>query len=228
MVRSGRQRLRQESWTSEHQSTDGGASVEMSMAGVVEQRQTATAVEESVEGAETPGSSTKHDRAHDGRTPHSRMHHDKGLLLIGMFKLVEAAFFVAVGMGVLHFLHRNLGDAVLKLTTRLRMDPEGRLVGFLLDHVDSITQHRLKQIGVVTFLYAAVRVTEGFGLVFEKVWAEYLTLGVTVSFLPWEMYEIVRQVDWIRVGLFVINLAVLAYLVWWLRRSKTRRPEQAA
>ena len=54
----------------------------------------------------------------------------------------------------------------------------------------------------------------------EKVWAEYLTVGVTASFLPWEMYEIVRRLDWLRVGLLVVNLVVLAYLLWWLRRNR--------
>jgi len=127
-----------------------------------------------------------------------------------------------VGMGVLHFLHRDLGDAVLRLSTKLKMDPEGRMVNFLLDHVESITEHRLKQIGVATFLYAVIRVAEGVGLLMEKVWAEYLTVGVTAAFLPWEMYEIVREVDAIRVGLFVINLAVLAYLIFALKRKRSR------
>lgn len=158
--------------------------------------------------------------ARKGEQARAGAHHDKGLLLIGFFKLVEAVFFVAVGMGVLHFLHRDLGDAVLRWTTKMRMDPEGRLVNFLLDHVDSITEHRLKQIGVATFLYAAIRVAEGVGLVMEKLWAEYLTIGVTAAFLPWELYEIVREVDAIRVGLFVINLAVLGYLLWQLRRKR--------
>ena len=147
-------------------------------------------------------------------------HHDSGLLLIGLFKLVEAVFFLLVGVGAFHFIHRDLGDAALRLMLRLRMDPEGRLVGFLLDHMDAITAHRLRQIGVATFFYAGLRVTEGVGLVLEKAWAEYLTVGLTISFLPWEMYEIVRRLDWIRVGLFVLNLAVLAYLIWWLRRKK--------
>ena len=154
-------------------------------------------------------------------------HHDKGLLLIGAFKLLEAAFFTAVGLGVLHFLHRDLGDAVLRWTTRLRIDPEGRMVNFLLDHVDSITEHRLKLIGAGTFLYAVIRITEGVGLVLEKVWAEYLTVGVTAAFLPWEMYEIVKDVDAIRIGLFVINLAVLGYLLWTLKRKRERETAQA-
>ena len=90
----------------------------------------------------------------------------------------------------------------------------------MLFRSDPITAHRLKQIGVVTFLYSGIRVTEGVGLVLEKVWAEYLTVGVTVSFLPWELYEIWKRPDWFRVGLLVVNLIVLAYLVWWLRRRK--------
>lgn len=153
---------------------------------------------------------------------HTTGHHDKGLLVIGVFKLVEAVFFVSVGMGALHFLHNDLGDAALKLATRLRVDPEGRLVSFVLDHVDSLTSHRLRQIGIVTFLYAAVRVAEGVGLILEKLWAEYLTVGVTAAFLPWEMYEIVKRADWIRIGLFVINLSVLGYLIWALKRRERR------
>jgi uncharacterized membrane protein (DUF2068 family) len=147
-------------------------------------------------------------------------HHDRGLLLIGLFKLVEAAFFLLVGVGAFHFIHRDLGDAMLRLAMRLRMDPEGRAVGFLLDHMDAITSHRLREIGLATFFYAGLRVTEGVGLVLEKRWAEYLTVGLTVSFLPWEMYEIIRRPDWLRIGLFVINLMVLGYLIWWLRRRK--------
>jgi uncharacterized membrane protein (DUF2068 family) len=164
---------------------------------------------------EETGTASEHEA---GTAKHTR--HHKGLLAIGVFKLVEAAFFVLIGLGVIHFLHRDLGDAVLALAAKLNMNSEGRVVTFLVDHLDPITAHRLKQIGIVTFLYSGIRVTEGIGLVLEKVWAEYLTVGVTVAFLPWEMYEIVRRLDWFRVGLFVINLIVLAYLVWSLQRRK--------
>jgi uncharacterized membrane protein (DUF2068 family) len=44
-----------------------------------------------------------------------------------------------------------------------------------------------------------------------------------MSFLPWELYEIVRRPDWIRAWLLVINLIVLAYLLWWLRRNRGYR-----
>jgi uncharacterized membrane protein (DUF2068 family) len=168
-------------------------------------------------------------RGHHAGAEHGHVakHHDRGLLAIGLFKLFEAVFFVLVGAGAIHFIHHDLGDAAWRLAIRLRMDPDGRLVSFVLDRLDAVTAHRLKQIGVATFFYAGLRVTEGVGLVLEKVWAEYLTLGVTMAFLPWELYEIVRHLDWIRVGLLVINLLVLAYLVWWLRRFRVGKTAAA-
>jgi uncharacterized membrane protein (DUF2068 family) len=162
--------------------------------------------------ASAPDTGVRHGRAH--------RHHDGGLLAIGLFKVIEAVFFILVGVGAIHFIHRDLGDAALRLAMRLRIDPDGRLIGWVLDHIDAITAHRLKQIGVATFFYAGLRVTEGVGLVLEKAWAEYLTVGVTIAFLPWEVYEILRRPDWIRVCLLLINLGVLAYLLWWLRRYK--------
>jgi uncharacterized membrane protein (DUF2068 family) len=154
---------------------------------------------------------------------HAKMHHDRGLLMIGLFKLLEAVFFFLVGVGAIHFLHHDLGDAATRLAERLRFDLDGRMMSWVMDHLDDITAHRLKQIGAATFFYAGLRITEGVGLVMEKVWAEYLTVGVTISFLPWEMYEIGRKLDWLRVGLLLVNLAVLAYLIWWLRRGRQVR-----
>jgi uncharacterized membrane protein (DUF2068 family) len=165
------------------------------------------------------------NRAGTTREQPSR-HHDSGLLAIGLLKLAEAVFFFLVGVGAIHFIHRDLGDSALRLAERLRIDPDGRLVSWMLDHLDAITAQRLKQIGVATFFYAILRVTEGIGLVLEQVWAEYLTVFVTTAFLPWEVFEIARHPDWVRVLLLVANLIVLAYLVWWLGRN--RRVEMIA
>src|ERR1700742_4484465 len=144
---------------------------------------------------------------------------DRGLLLIGLFKLGKAILFFAIGMGAIHLLHKDLQDEVMRLALKFRFDPESRFVSLLLNKVDLIDAHRLRQISVATFGYSALALTEGIGLLLEKVWAEYLTLILTISFLPWELYELVRRPDWFRLSLLFINLAVLAYLVWLLRRK---------
>ena len=146
--------------------------------------------------------------------------HDSGLLLIGIFKLVKAVFFFCVGIGAMHLLHKDLSDEVMRLATAMRFDPESRFVSLILDKVDLIDAHRLREIGFATFAYSALALTEGVGLLLEKVWAEYLTLVLTISFLPWELYELVRRPSWFRVGVLLINLAVLGYLVWLLKRKR--------
>jgi uncharacterized membrane protein (DUF2068 family) len=153
--------------------------------------------------------------------------HDRGLLLIGLFKLGKAVFFFCVGLGAIHLLHKDLGEQVLRLAAAFHRDAESHLVSMLMEKVDLIDAHRLRTIGFATFAYSALALTEGIGLMLEKVWAEYLTLFLTMSFLPWELYELVRQTNWFRFGLLVINLAVLAYLIWLLQQKK-KRAEQAA
>ena len=147
--------------------------------------------------------------------------HDRGLLLIGLFKLGKSILFFCIGVGAIHLLHKDLGDVVMRVAMALKFDPESRFVGLLLNKVDLIDMHRLKLISLGTFAYSVVALTEGVGLVLEKVWAEYLTLTLTISFLPWELYELARRPNWFRLSLLLINLAVLAYLVWLLRRKKS-------
>jgi uncharacterized membrane protein (DUF2068 family) len=167
------------------------------------------------------GSSSSHQLTREeGQGDHPGGSHDRGLLLIGLFKLAKAIFFFGIGVGAIHLLHKDLQDEVMRLALRFKFDPESRFVSLLLDKVDLIDAHRLRQISVATFGYSALALTEGVGLLLEKVWAEYLTLILTISFLPWELYELARKPDWFRLSLLLINLAVLGYLVWLLRRKK--------
>jgi uncharacterized membrane protein (DUF2068 family) len=47
-----------------------------------------------------------------------------------------------------------------------------------------------------------------------------------MSFLPWELYELARHPNWYRLSLLLINLVVLWYLVWLLRKKKTAGSQQ--
>lgn len=154
-----------------------------------------------------------------GETPGE---HDSGLLLIGIFKLAKALLFFCIGIGAIHLLHKDLGDEAMRVATAMNFDPEGRVVGFILKKADLIDIHRLREIGFFTFAYSALALTEGVGLLMEKAWAEYLTLGLTISFLPWELFELIRKPSLFRVALLLINIGVLAYLVWLLNRKQKR------
>ncbi len=150
-------------------------------------------------------------------------HRDRGLLLIGLFKLCKSIFFFLVGIGAIHLVHKDLGDVAMHIVQKLPLDPQGHLVSLLMLKVDLVNPMRLREGGFLALAYSALSLTEGIGLLLEKVWAEDRTRGLTISFLPWELYELAREPDLTRLGLLLANLAVLAYIVWFLRRKKILR-----
>ena len=152
----------------------------------------------------------------------NRKKRNRWLELIAVYKLLQAALLVAVGVGALKLLHKDAADVLTNIAMGLRMNPEGRLVGFLLDKASLLDDHRLRQISLFLFGYAGLGVLEGIGLMLEKVWAEYFTSIITASFLPFEIFELMHRVTWFRIALLVVNLAVLAYLVSHLTRRKAQ------
>jgi uncharacterized membrane protein (DUF2068 family) len=66
----------------------------------------------------------------------------------------------------------------------------------------------------------------GTGLFLEKRWAEYLTAIVTASFIPVEIYELVRHVRLTTIVVTAINVITVIYLVWMLIKSSRGRLAQ--
>ena len=151
---------------------------------------------------------------------------EQWIVVIGVWKLLEAALFSILGIGVLKLLHlhTDLVDVVTRFIIDIGRDPEGHFANLILDKVALIDPHRLKQISMAVFAGAGLHAIEGIGLVLRKVWAEYVTLILTASFLPWEIIEILRHTTWIKVALLLVNLAVVVFLVFYVQ-TKVRRQE---
>lgn len=156
--------------------------------------------------------------------PHHHLEaRDSGLYLIGLFKLGKAIFFLGVSLGALHFIHHDLGDTVDRIFRELHFDPESRVVDFITDKVALVTHHKLRLISLGSVLYACLCCTEAYGLLRRRTWAEFVTLWLSASFLPWESYEIVRDPNLWHLTIILVNLAVVAYLVWMIQRKKRRK-----
>lgn len=158
--------------------------------------------------------------------------YDRWVEVIGALKLLEAALFVALGIGVFRLLHKDLVDVVTRWVLALRFDPEGRFVSLLLDKVALISPHRLKEIGAAIFAHAALDILEGTGLILRKLWAEFITLAFSAFFIPIEIYELAHRVTWIRIAIIAINAAVVIYLVFHvqmrIRLHERRRKQRSA
>ena len=142
---------------------------------------------------------------------------DRILALIALFRLSKALLLVLAGFGVLHLLRPDVAERVVEWMQAypfaMKYHPERALS----------SPQRIELLAAAAFAYAALFATEGVGLWLQKRWAEYLTLIATTSFIPLEIWEIVKRQTATRVLLVISNFAIAIYLVAVLSRKHRLR-----
>lgn len=149
--------------------------------------------------------------------------HGRGLRVIAAFKLLKACALIALGVGALRLLHKDLAAIVEHWINMFQVDPHNHFINLLLTKLSKLDDHRLKELSIGTFIYAGIFLVEGMGLALQKRWAEYFTIITTSSLLPIEIYELARRVTVGRSLTLAINLAVVAYLIFELKRFPKKR-----
>ena len=142
------------------------------------------------------------------------------IVLIAIFKLVKVVLLVALGIGAFKLVGKDVGETLTRWTTHAHIDPGNRYLNAAIAHTTGITDRKLEALCVGTFVYAAVFATEGIGLLMKKRWAEYLTVVVTTSFIPLEIWEMTRHASAPKAITLVLNVAILVYLVVKLKKQR--------
>jgi uncharacterized membrane protein (DUF2068 family) len=126
----------------------------------------------------------------------------------------------ALGALVLVFAadRRTLHDTFYKVVADLQggvASEQHATHGLLHDLNNAFTtsSSHLHLLGAVLLAYGVVEGIEAVGLWYQQRWAEYLTFLVTTSLLPLEVYEIVNHATPFKVLAFVVNVAVVVYLL---------------
>jgi uncharacterized membrane protein (DUF2068 family) len=95
--------------------------------------------------------------------------------------------------------------------------PTSHADGGFVDRIDHLLHQppdRLKLVALALAAYAALQAVEGVGLWLQRRWAEYLAAIATSVFLPLEIYELTQAVTALKVVALVVNLAIVAYLLF--------------
>jgi uncharacterized membrane protein (DUF2068 family) len=149
--------------------------------------------------------------------------HGRGLRVIAAFKLLKALALVALGVGAIKLLHKDVAAVAEHWINVFQVDPHNHFIDLVLEKLSILDDRRLKELSTGTFVYAGIFLVEGVGLALQKRWAEYFTIITTSSLLPIEIYEVARRVSIGRSLALAINLAVVAYLIFELRRLPKQR-----
>ena len=155
---------------------------------------------------------------------------DPILTMIALFKFVKALTLIALGVTALRLIGSELQAQAKAMFDALGESVDVVPVLKLLRDIGALAPHSLRLVGAGAFLYAALFLTEGIGLWRLKQWAEYLTVVATASYIPFEIYEITVRRTVPRIGALIVNVLVVAYLIWRIRNplSSQLKPPDAA
>ena len=142
-----------------------------------------------------------------------------GLRVIAAFKFAKAIGLIAAGFGALRLLDPDRAAWAQDWLEELAVEHHvgGIIAGHALDLLNFGESPHFGRLAVVAFAFAVLFVVEGVGLALARRWAEYLTVVVGISFLPVEVIALSREVTLARGGAFLVNLAVVWYLIGQLR-----------
>lgn len=151
-------------------------------------------------------------------------HGDAMLRLIGAVKLVKALLFLLLGLALVKVLgDESIQKQIIHWVSQLRPGKLTHLADVALRKGLALPIGQRFVLETGAFAYALVFSVEGIGLMLGKRWAEWLTVVSTGLLVPFEIYEVVHRPDAIRIGAFVVNVAILVYLIVRLRRDRKAR-----
>ena len=150
----------------------------------------------------------------------ARRSNDRLLRLIAVFKFLKAASLIALSVGIFRMMHQDIGMRVEHWVRAMHLDPGNRHVEMLLARVSNLSPVEVTRLGLVGLFYAGLFLVEGTGLWLERRWGEWATVVISGMLIPVEMYELVRHPTVLRVLLLVVNVVVVAYLIYRIRTTK--------
>jgi uncharacterized membrane protein (DUF2068 family) len=156
------------------------------------------------------------------RPTHPLAAKNNALHAIALFEALKGLAAIAASLGLLSLVHHDVRAIAYALMGHFHLNPDARFPQMLLNNISALQNANLRQVVLLAWGYAAIRLTEGYGLWRDKAWAEWLAAVSGAVYLPLELSHLLAQTTAINGLVLLGNIVVVAYMVVRLwRRRKT-------
>jgi uncharacterized membrane protein (DUF2068 family) len=139
--------------------------------------------------------------------------HIKGVRTVATFEFTKGIVVVLAGFGIFRMRHKDIWGVAESFLEFLHVNPHAHLVGVFIDLVSRVSDVRLWKIAVVAAVYSILRFVEAYGLWYVRPWAEWLAIASGSIYIPFEVADLLRRPDWLRLLIIAINLAIVLYML---------------
>ena len=118
---------------------------------------------------------------------------DRVIWLIAALKTFKGVLLLAAAIGLLKLVHRDVAAVVWQCIKTLHVDPENRYIQTVLVKASIANARQLQALSLGSFVYAGLLLIEGIGLFLQQRWAQYFSVLITASFVPLEVWELMKK-----------------------------------
>jgi uncharacterized membrane protein (DUF2068 family) len=138
----------------------------------------------------------------------------RGMHTVSLFEAAKGALVLAAGFSLLSLVHGDVQAAAENLVRHLHLNPSRHYPRIFIDAASHFDDTRLRALAAFAFVYATVRFAEAYGLWYRRIWAEWFAIVSGAIYLPVEAYEIWMHATWLKVAVFLINTAIVAFVAY--------------
>jgi uncharacterized membrane protein (DUF2068 family) len=127
-------------------------------------------------------------------------------------------------------VNSDVGRLAERVMRAIELDPRRPFFHRIVAYLHHLHASELRIAAIVAIGYGVLELVEGAGLWLDQLWAEYLTVIATSLLLPFELYELVHRPSVSKAAGIIVNLAIVGYLAYLLRRRvrSSRLPKPTA
>jgi uncharacterized membrane protein (DUF2068 family) len=141
------------------------------------------------------------------------------LRVIALYKLVKVLLLLATAYEVVRLRNALTVVHIYAWIATLPSGLERDLVRNAMVWFSGLSDARVEALRAVTLAYATIFAVEGIGLWMRRRWAEWLTIVVTGSLIPLEIWELIHRPNFSKVGVIIVNVAIVWYLIVRVRKE---------
>src|ERR1700735_27801 len=144
------------------------------------------------------------------------------LRTIALYKMLKVIILLLAVWGEVRLHDSTLVARILSWLSARPHGLEHDLVTRGIVWFSGLSEERVHEVRLITLTYAAVFSVEGIGLWMQRRWAEWLTVIITASLIPLELWELIDKPSIGACVVIVANMLIVGYLYWHV--STRQRP----